>query len=85
MTVHILVKKKSELSTALALVVMHTANFFRLMGMYLVGRSTNRHFHVREPYLPKISDILTLLLLNTTCPVLANSVVPDQLASSEAN
>ena len=29
--------------------------------------------------------VLTLLLLNTTCPVLANSVDPDQLASSEAN
>ena len=29
--------------------------------------------------------MLTLLLLNTTCPVLANSVNPDQLASSEAN
>ena len=28
---------------------------------------------------------LTLLLLNTTCPVLANSVDPDQLASDEAN
>ena len=28
---------------------------------------------------------LTLLLLSTTCPVLANSVDPDQLASSEAN
>ena len=28
---------------------------------------------------------LTLLLLNTTCPVLANSVAPDQLASEEAN
>ena len=27
---------------------------------------------------------LTLLLLNTTCPVLANSVDPDQLASEEA-
>ena len=27
--------------------------------------------------------ILTLLLLNTTCPVLANSVDPDQLASSD--
>ena len=26
--------------------------------------------------------VLTLLLLNTTCPVLANSVDPDQLASS---
>ena len=28
---------------------------------------------------------LTLLLLNTTCPVLANSEAPDQLASEEAN
>ena len=28
---------------------------------------------------------LTLLLLNTTCPVSANSVDPDQLASEEAN
>ena len=26
-----------------------------------------------------------LFLLNTTCPVLANSVDPDQLASEEAN
>ena len=30
-------------------------------------------------------EILTLLLLNTTCPVLANNVDPDQLASEEAN
>ena len=29
--------------------------------------------------------MLTLLLLNTTCPVLANSVDPDQLASEEDN
>ena len=28
---------------------------------------------------------LTLLLLSTTCPVLANSVGPVQLASEEAN
>ena len=28
---------------------------------------------------------LTLLLPNTACPVLANSVDPDQLASEEAN
>ena len=34
----------------------------------------------------KYGDIyLTLHLLNTTCPVLANSVDPDQLASEEAN
>ena len=31
------------------------------------------------------SALLTLLLLNMTCPVLANSVDPDQLASEEAN
>ena len=30
-------------------------------------------------------SLLTLLLLNTTCPVLANSVDPDQMASEEAN
>ena len=29
--------------------------------------------------------MLTLLLLNTKCPVLANSVDPDQLASEETN
>ena len=29
--------------------------------------------------------VLTLLLLNMRCPVLANSVEPDQLASKEAN
>ena len=29
--------------------------------------------------------VLILLLLNTTCPVVANSVDPDQLASEEAN
>ena len=28
---------------------------------------------------------LSLLLLNMTCPVLANSIDPDQLASEEAN
>ena len=29
-------------------------------------------------------EILIILLLSTTCPVLANSVDPDQLASEEA-
>ena len=32
-----------------------------------------------------VIDNLTLLLLITSCPVLANSVDPDQLASEEAN
>ena len=36
------------------------------------------------PHLEEHQMALTLLLLNTTCPVLANSVDPDQLAS-EAN
>ena len=30
-------------------------------------------------------ECLTLLLLNMTCPILTNSVDPDQLASEEAN
>ena len=30
-------------------------------------------------------QVFILLLLNTTCPVLSNSVDPDQLSSSEAN
>ena len=34
---------------------------------------------------PSCKQILTLVLLNTTCHVLANSVDPDQLASEEAN
>ena len=34
---------------------------------------------------PSKEQLLTLLLLNKICPVLANSVDPDQLASSEAN
>ena len=32
-----------------------------------------------------VHTILTLLLLNKICPILANSVDPDQLASEEAN
>ena len=40
----------------------------------------------RRFYLELVLNIvLTLLLLNMTCPVLANSVDPDQLASEEAN
>ena len=36
-------------------------------------------------HLKKVHLTLTLLLLITTCPVLANTVDPDQLASEEAN
>ena len=35
-------------------------------------------------FIQKMGNALTLLLLNTTCLVLANSVDPDQLASEEA-
>ena len=42
--------------------------------------------HMPESTFPQVpAHVITLLLLNTTCPVLANSVDPDQLASSEAN
>ena len=41
--------------------------------------TTKAYFHITWFLL------LTHLLLNTTCPVLANSVDPDQLASEEAN
>ena len=41
-------------------------------------------YHLSNSYIPRQRS-LTLLLLNTTCPVLANSVDPDQLASEEAN
>ena len=37
------------------------------------GHLANKHWY------------LTLLLLSMTCPVLANTVDPDQLASEEAN
>ena len=43
-----------------------------------VTYSYMRHIHSHRAH-------LILLLLNTTCPVLANSVDPDQLASEEAN
>ena len=43
-----------------------------------LGRKTSTQTNKGEP-------ILTLLMLSTTCPVLANSVDPDQLASEEAN
>ena len=40
--------------------------------------------HFKPPYKYSVMWILTLLLLSTTCPVLANSVNPDQMASQEA-
>ena len=41
--------------------------------------------YVLDPSGGSKCSCLTLLLLNTTCPVLANSIDPDQLASEEAN
>ena len=43
------------------------------------------HFCIWEQQRFILLAHLTLLLLSTTCPVLTNSVDPDQLASSEAN
>ena len=43
------------------------------------------NFHLARTGTQYSVRILILLLLNTTCPVLANSVDPDQLASEEAN
>ena len=44
---------------------------------------TQWKYFLQDPRTERI--ILTLLLLNTTCPVLVNSVDPDQLASEESN
>ena len=65
----------------------HRAEILKLLltcfseTMYLppVGRLAENSFYL-NPYL----DELTLLLLSTTCPILANSVDPDQLASGSA-
>ena len=42
-------------------------------------------YSIIGPHNISFKQKLSLLLLNTTCPVLANSVDPDQLASEEAN
>ena len=41
--------------------------------------------NLTDPTVSNLQIWFTFLSLNTTCPVLANSVDPDQLASSEAN
>ena len=46
------------------------------------ARNTERHFFNKTG---DNSFALTIPLLNATCPVLANNVDPDQLASEEAN
>ena len=52
--------------------------------MSILGNS-NEYSQYMLCWSNKKMNILTLLLLNTTCPVLANSVDPDHLASEEAN
>ena len=47
------------------------------------GNSVSCHGNVNK--LMYVFRLLTLLLLNTTHPVLTNNVDPDQLASEEAN
>ena len=49
--------------------------------MYPLTRIALVDFAVKK----SLDMLLTLLLLNTAFPVLANSVDPDQLASEEAN
>ena len=47
--------------------------------------SSNYQYLEQSFIVSKMFERLTLLLLNTTCHALANSVDPDQLASEEAN
>ena len=54
-------------------------SWFRIFDLVIFDRS------MILSELSSIELVLTLLLLSTTCPVLANSVDPDQLASEEAN
>ena len=54
----------------------------------LYRKSTLTYIMYNQPNAYRIQRylwILTLLLLSTTCPVLANSVDPDQLASGDSN
>ena len=55
-----------------------------------VGYNMSVKCHTISTVVDQITDdnfayLLTLLLLNTSCPVLANSVNSDQFASEEAN
>ena len=50
-----------------------------------VGFVTDKQLYHETSRGPLVKEMLTLLLLNTKCPVSANSVDPDQLASEEAN
>ena len=55
-------------------------------GCHIHFPDSNRGSNVQEKSNQvKTFYFLTLLLLNTTCPVLANSVNPDHFISSEAS
>ena len=57
-----------------------------LLKIYTVERLEEKWFVLLlSECILLLEAILTLLLLNTTCPVLANSVDPDQLVSEEAS
>ena len=53
--------------------------------MYTSLSEVERALFSSNQFSPGLKLFLTLLLLSKTCPVLANSVDPDQLASEEAN
>ena len=52
---------------------------------YYYGKNAALSRAIQDIILLVVSHILTLLLMNMTCPVLANSVDPDQMASEGAN
>ena len=60
---------------------------FMLIHQVVTGPWNISHTELLSHMLTSVSlpSSLTLLLLNATCSVLANSVDPDQLASEEAN
>ena len=59
---------------------------YRLSSSIKLLLHTCRVHHIAGSLLPcDLAGALTLFLLNTTCPVLTNSVDPAQLASEEAN
>ena len=63
-----------------AVICYATGRTAKICGYMIHGQITakNIKYIMQKP-------VLTLLLQNMTCPVLANSVDPDQLTSEEAN
>ena len=63
----------------------HTTRMRSLIWVFEVGVGVGHMQNLYKLLYRGSNSELTLLLLNTTCPVLGNSVDPDQLASEEAN